>query len=250
MANKNFVIRNQNTDGTWDVLYPRTSAQQVVTTDDQQFISAAKIAEFEAKAGTAVATTEANGLMSKEDKVIVDGVTQGLADNLTAAKTYTDEEIAKLVDAAPDAVNTLGELATALKAHEDEYDALLEVVGGKATKQELTDGLALKADAQALTDGLAAKADLTYVNEQLALKANAQETTEALAAKASTLQLTEGLATKADAQATTEALALKADKTQVATDIATAIAGTTQVVVGTTQPTDAKPGDFWYEIVE
>ena len=262
MANKNFVIRNQNQDGTWDVLYPRTSAQQVVTSDEHQFISAAKIAEFEAKASKDVATTDANGLMSKEDKAILDGLAQGLTGNLNDAKAYTDQEIAKLVDGAPEAVNTLAELATALQEHEDEYDALLAVVGDKATKTELTEGLALKADLTHVDGQLALKADQTavdsalalkveksYVDDQLALKANAQETTDALAAKASKLEVTEGLALKADLTFVNEQLALKADKTQVALDIAAAVAGTTQVIIGESQPLTAKPGDFWYEIV-
>lgn len=54
-----------------------------------------------------------------------------------ATETYVDNKVADLVNSAPEALNTLGELATALENHEDAYDALLETVGGKATKQEL-----------------------------------------------------------------------------------------------------------------
>jgi hypothetical protein len=43
-----------------------------------------------------------------------------------------DEKVADLVNSAPEALNTLGELATALQNHEDAYDSLLEVVGKKA----------------------------------------------------------------------------------------------------------------------
>lgn len=56
-----------------------------------------------------------------------------------ATEDYVDGKVADLVDSAPEALNTLGELATALNNHEDAYDALLENVGGKATKQELAD---------------------------------------------------------------------------------------------------------------
>lgn len=56
-----------------------------------------------------------------------------------ATETYVDNKVADLVSSAPEALNTLGELATALENHEDAYDALLETVGGKATKQELED---------------------------------------------------------------------------------------------------------------
>ena len=56
-----------------------------------------------------------------------------------ATETYVNEKVADLVDSAPEALNTLGELATALNNHEDAYDALLETVGSKATRQELED---------------------------------------------------------------------------------------------------------------
>ena len=54
-----------------------------------------------------------------------------------ATETYVDNKVATLVDSAPEALNTLGELATALNNHEDAYDALLETVGGKADKSSL-----------------------------------------------------------------------------------------------------------------
>ena len=56
-----------------------------------------------------------------------------------ATETYVDNKVADLVNSAPEALNTLGELAVALENHEDAYDALLETVGGKATKTELED---------------------------------------------------------------------------------------------------------------
>lgn len=54
-----------------------------------------------------------------------------------ATKEFVKEEVAGLVDAAPEALNTLGELAVAIKDHEDAYDALLETVGQKATLEQL-----------------------------------------------------------------------------------------------------------------
>lgn len=56
-----------------------------------------------------------------------------------ATETYVDNKVADLVNSAPEALNTLGELATALENHEDAYDALLETVGGKATQEDLSD---------------------------------------------------------------------------------------------------------------
>lgn len=54
-----------------------------------------------------------------------------------ATETYVDNKVADLVNSAPEALNTLGELAAALENHEDAYDALLETVGGKATPKDL-----------------------------------------------------------------------------------------------------------------
>ena len=45
---------------------------------------------------------------------------------LADAKKYADEEITKLVDSAPDAMNTLNELAEAIKGNKDVYDAYVE----------------------------------------------------------------------------------------------------------------------------
>ena len=56
----------------------------------------------------------------REDFAAAD--TQVLAD----AKKYADEEITKLVDSAPDAMNTLNELAEAIKGNKDVYDAYVE----------------------------------------------------------------------------------------------------------------------------
>lgn len=51
-----------------------------------------------------------------------------------ADKTYVDEKVADLVNSAPEALDTLGELAEAINNHEDAYDALLETVGKKIEK--------------------------------------------------------------------------------------------------------------------
>lgn len=56
-----------------------------------------------------------------------------------ATEQYVDKKVADLVDSAPEALNTLGELAEAMGEHEDAYDALLETVGQKATRKEVKD---------------------------------------------------------------------------------------------------------------
>lgn len=54
-----------------------------------------------------------------------------------ATEEFVKEEVAELVNSAPEALNTLGELAIAIKDHEDAYDALLETIGQKATLEQL-----------------------------------------------------------------------------------------------------------------
>ena len=66
-----------------------------------------------------------------------------------ATEDYVDNKVADLVNSAPEALNTLGELAAALENHEDAYDALLETVGSKATKAELEN---MKAEIDSETD--------------------------------------------------------------------------------------------------
>ena len=77
-----------------------------------------------------------------------------------ATEDYVDNKVADLVNSAPEALNTLGELAAALKNHEDAYDALLETVGGKAThtdlenlKEELSESITAEAEDWKVVDG-------------------------------------------------------------------------------------------------
>ena len=72
-------------------------------------------------------------------KKYVDDAVAGVDLTGYATEIYVNTSIADLVNSAPEALDTLGELATALENHEDAYDALLETVGSKATKQELED---------------------------------------------------------------------------------------------------------------
>lgn len=57
---------------------------------------------------------------------------------LESAKSYTDQEIADLVNAAPETLDTLGELATAMKENQDVVDVLNNAITLKANKEEIT----------------------------------------------------------------------------------------------------------------
>lgn len=65
------------------------------------------------------------GYEAKETKVREDFAAAD-ATNLQAAKDYADQQITALVDAAPEAMNTLNELAQAIKGNEDIYKAYVE----------------------------------------------------------------------------------------------------------------------------
>lgn len=77
-----------------------------------------------------------------------------------ATEIYVNNKVADLVNSAPEALNTLGELAVALENHEDAYDALLETVGSKAThtdlenlKEELSESITAEAEDWKVVNG-------------------------------------------------------------------------------------------------
>ena len=74
-----------------------------------------------------------------------------------ADKTYVDEQIAGLVNSAPETLDTLGELATAFSENKEVVDALDEAITAKANKDEV-----LVKTAQTLTDD-----ELTQVRSNL-----------------------------------------------------------------------------------
>ena len=64
-------------------------------------------------------------------KIVVDGDAKTLQD----AKSYADEKIAALVDSAPEAMDTLNELAKAITDHEDVYQAYVQHVAEELAKK-------------------------------------------------------------------------------------------------------------------
>ena len=90
----------------------------------------------------------------------------GDAKALEDAKKYADAEIAKLVDSAPDAMNTLNELAKAIGDHQDVYDAYVaEVSGELAKKVDKVEGSRLVAETEIAAFN--AKAEVKDVNDAL-----------------------------------------------------------------------------------
>lgn len=75
------------------------------------------------------------------------------AQALSDANDYTDTAVAALVDSAPDLLNTLGELATALQENPEIISDLQDIAAGKQDALTAGDGLAL--------DGATINVDLT-----------------------------------------------------------------------------------------
>ena len=63
-----------------------------------------------------------------------------------ATENYVDNKIAALVDSAPETLNTLNELATAIQNNEDVVEVLNESITNKANKSEVETALKNKAD--------------------------------------------------------------------------------------------------------
>ena len=90
----------------------------------------------------------------------------GDAKALEDAKKYADEKITALVDSAPDAMNTLNELATAIGAHQEVYDAYVAEVSGKlANKVDKVEGSRLVAETEIAAFN--AKAEVKAVEDAL-----------------------------------------------------------------------------------
>lgn len=196
------VLSKTYVNGAWAPYYPQTSAAAVITSAEARFVTDAQIAEFTAKA-----------------------TTQNVNDALVEAKQYADDKVAALVDGAPEALDTLNELATALQSIEGAYDGLLTVIGQKAEKTYVDDQLALKADQTAVDAALALKADTDTVNAALDLKADEDAVNSALALKASTEYVDIELAKKAN------------------------IEDVTKVTLDEEEPTAPKAGDLWLEVL-
>lgn len=73
------------------------------------------------------------------------------ANALSSAKSYTDTKIANLINSAPTTLDTLGEIATAMKENEDVVDALETSIGTKANASDLTSHVSNKSNPHNVT---------------------------------------------------------------------------------------------------
>ena len=117
-------------------------AQKVVNEDFEERIAANEKDIVEMKAEEA---------KIREDFAAADAVV------LEAAKKHADDAITALVDSAPEAMNTLNELAEAIKGNKDVYDAYVEqhAEAMASMKKELQDEI--DADVKVVNDALTAE---------------------------------------------------------------------------------------------
>ena len=113
-----------------------TGVQEAKGYADEKLVDAKAYADtklVEAKAYTDEEIVKVNATISDLDTAYKTADAQVLAD----AKAHANQAVADLVNGAPEALDTLKELADALKENESAYDSLLEVVGAKANSADV-----------------------------------------------------------------------------------------------------------------
>ena len=144
-----------------------TLAQEVAKKVEQEAIDTAI-------AGLAVKKDVDDALALKADKTDLEGL---------ATEGFVNEAVAALVDAAPEELNTLKELADAIDAHQDVYDAYVAEVNGKlAGKVDAVEGAGLMTDEEKEKlaglenfDATALQAEVDVVEEEVAKKVDKVE---------------------------------------------------------------------------
>ncbi len=115
---------------TQQKVYPRTHLKAVMVDTNTN---------LEDLIGSDVANRLSTLEGSALDKETAKTTYQPIGDYVTKedSQNYTDTAIANLVDSAPETLNTLNELATAISEHQDVTDALDAAINNKADKTEI-----------------------------------------------------------------------------------------------------------------
>lgn len=130
--------------------------------------------------------------------------------NDLASENYVEQQVADLVNSAPDTLDTLGEIAKAIQDNEDVIDALNNMIATKADKTEIP-SLTGYATETYVNNAVNPKADKSYVNEELNKKANTTD----LNGLATEAYVNTEVAKKTDTNYVNEMVSPKADKTYV-----------------------------------
>lgn len=139
---------------------------------------AAEDARDEAKKAQTDAENAAESAAEDATASVQDRLAGLVSDAQTAADASADAarvEVAKVVDGAPESLDTLREVAEKLANQDDVAAAMLEQIGTKASNirvDEVAGSLGTKADAQLVRDNLALKANTADVTSALDKKAD------------------------------------------------------------------------------
>ena len=121
-ASSTYASAPSDSDGSFEVFAG-------TTTSSMSFVAGNNLIEFD----------PIDGSQRDEVTIYVHADPAGSADEaLDNAKSYTDTKIANLINGAPTTLDTLGEIATAMKTNEDVVKALDTAIGTKANASDLT----------------------------------------------------------------------------------------------------------------
>lgn len=98
-----------------------------LTTIPVEYITETELANAIATKADAEDIPSIAGLETKTDATL----------KLNEAKTYTDTKVAELIDSAPETMNTLNELAVAIRDNDNVIDTLNQAIGTKANSADL-----------------------------------------------------------------------------------------------------------------
>lgn len=133
------------------------------------FTGLEKVKEFFAKVSTMGSNIRYLWKLMESTDMLIDALTQQVADNAETAKDYTDvnykqstgytdQKIADLINGAPTTLDTLGEIAKAMADNENVVKALEDAIGKKANQSEMESLLNTKLE----KTGDAASATVTF----------------------------------------------------------------------------------------
>lgn len=110
--------------------------------------------------------SDINTTITTKENALKTSITTNKTTAVTESKAYTDTAISNLVNGAPEALNTLKELASAITEHQDDFDAYVETVTTAINKAK-TDAIAeAAAKDTALHTTISAEIDADVLKEK------------------------------------------------------------------------------------
>lgn len=130
-----FIVTQESTteyDDLAETIYNANQAGKIVVFQEAENIYQLEYAELEPTHCASFYKVSSDGTISS---ILITGST--ITSSNFSSKNYIDTSIANLVDSAPETLNTLNELATALQENQDLTTTLNQAIGEKATLEDL-----------------------------------------------------------------------------------------------------------------